>query len=590
METGRPAAGPNRFSGGRTRVAACTALALAAGMLLAAPAAHADDAPVPLPSVERPVPGAGEQQPTSTLKRSPAKRGAISAQDEGAPLAAPRSDVNGDGWSDLISQGLDGSVWVHTFDGNNPSVLGLHDPYDGTSAHVHKDIFSVAGLRSDGPVHFTLSSTGRLTAFANDTTYPSAYWSGTGWQQFNKVFSPGDLTGDGVGDVLARNHAGELFLYRATPGASAPLASKAGIGGGWAQYDQLAGVNDVNNDGIADLFARTPAGELFFYSGTGNASRPFEARVKVGDGWQIFNTLFSLDDFTEDGNAELMARAANGDLYTYVSTGTGKFLPRTKFGSDWHFRNQFANAGNIPAWGKNEVFGVDGSGTLWWYYDRNNGTLAPRQKISDTGGWKGAKITVASSLNDDSYADLLQIYNGHLYNYDIDNAPYDLGGGWGQFDTVLGAGDLSGDGKGDLVTRNSAGELFLHRGNGNGTGFASKLRVGSGWGQFNVLTGAGDISGDGRGDLIARARDGRLYLYEGTGVSSAPFRAKKLIGSGWGQFGRFAVVSDMTGDGRADLLARASDGTMYRYDADGRGNFKPRVKLGPGWNTYSSLF
>ncbi|MEU0372733.1 VCBS repeat-containing protein [Streptomyces sp. NPDC006283] len=285
-----------------------------------------------------------------------------------------------------------------------------------------------------------------------------------------------------------------------------------------------------------------------------------------------------------------MARAAGGDLYTYVSTGTGAFLPRTKFGSDWNFRNQFANAGNIPSWGKEELFGVDGGGTMWWYYDRNDGSFAARQKISDTGGWKGARITVASSLDDDSYADLLQIYDGALYNYGVEGGPAYIGSGWNQFNTVLGAGDLSGDGKGDLLTRNSAGELFLYRGNGQGTGFAARQKVGSGWGQFNVLTGAGDISGDGRADLIARAKDGKLYLYEGTGSASAPFKAKKLIGSGWGQYNKFAALADMTGDGRADLVARAVDGTLYRYDADGKGNFKPKAKIGTGWGTYSSLF
>ncbi|MEU0372732.1 hypothetical protein ABZ070_21175 [Streptomyces sp. NPDC006283] len=285
LESGRPAATPHRSFGGRSRVAACTALALAAGMLLAAPAAHADDAPAPLPTMERPAPGAGEEQPSSTLERPRVNRGAFSAQDEGAPLAAPRSDVNGDGWSDMISQGLDGRVWVNTFDGSDPYVYGLTDYY-GSSEQVYKDVFSVAGLRSDGPVHFTLSATGRLTAFANDPNYPSSFWSGTGWQQFNKVFSPGDLTGDGVGDVLARNYAGELFLYRATPNASEPLAVKVKVGSGWGQFDQLVGVNDVNNDAVADLFTRNPAGELFFYSGTGEASRPFKGRVKVGDGWQ----------------------------------------------------------------------------------------------------------------------------------------------------------------------------------------------------------------------------------------------------------------------------------------------------------------
>ncbi|MGW3407097.1 FG-GAP repeat domain-containing protein, partial [Streptomyces zhihengii] len=138
--------------------------------------------------------------------------------------------------------------------------------------------------------------------------------------------------------------------------------------------------------------------------------------------------------------------------------------------------------------------------------------------------------------------------------------------------------------------RDGSGTLYLYRGNGNGTGFAAKQRIGTGWGQFNALLGAGDISGDGRADLIARATDGRLYLYEGTGVAASPFKAKKLIGSGWGSFTALAAPGDMNGDGRADLVARGGNGTLYRYDSDGKGNFKPGATVGTGWNTYSGLY
>ncbi|NWF27171.1 VCBS repeat-containing protein [Streptomyces sp. PKU-EA00015] len=582
--TGRPAA--------TRRLAACTALALSvtAGALLASPApAFADEPPAPRATVEQPARDAG-QLPSLDLPRPEVNRGAFSAQEEGAPLAAPRSDVDGDGWSDMLFQNVAGRVFVSTGNGE-PYEYRFDDGIHESIGQFYKDVFSVAGLREGGPVHFTLTSTGRLSAYANSADHASIYWSGTGWQQFNKVFSPGDLTGDGVGDVLARTFAGDLYLYRATPAGAEPLAPRVKVGSGWGQYDQLVGMNDVNNDGIADLFARNTAGDLFFYSGTGEPTRPFKDRVKVGSGWNIFNTLFSLDDLDEDGNAELYARANNGDLYRYTSTGTGAFLPRVKEGGGWNPVFQFANAGNVSAWGKDELYGLDTRGTLYYYWDLNNGQFEPRFKIGDDGGWAGAKLTHASSLDDNGYSDLLEVYNGTLYNLSHKSEEVQaIGSGWGVYNTLVGPGDLSGDGKGDLLARNSAGELFLYRGNGTGTGFAAKQRIGSGWGQFNVLVGAGDISGDGRADLIARAKDGSLYLYQGTGVASAPFKAKKLIGTGWNQYNKFAAPGDMTGDGRADLVARTSDGVLYRYDSDGKGGFKPKAKIGTGWNTYTGLY
>ncbi|MFC9267741.1 FG-GAP repeat domain-containing protein [Streptomyces zhihengii] len=577
MESGRVAAGSRRNTRARVRVAACTALALAAGMLLSAPAAQADENPAPHRGIE--LPAAGAELPRLDLPRPDVNKGAFTAQDADAPLAAPRSDVDGDGWSDIVLQGLGGTVFVDTGD----SVWEPTYQDDGSQI---KDVFLAAGLRDDGPVHFTLSATGTLSAYVNDLYYPSRYWSGGGWQIYNKVFSPGDLTGDGIGDVLARTHSGELYLYTGSTNGAHPLGGRTLVGGGWNQFDQLAGMNDVNNDGIADLFTRNTAGELFFYSGTGEKTRPFKGKVKVGSGWNMFNTLFSIDDLDEDGNAELLARTSNGDLYNYSSTGTGAFHTRVEFGGGWNTVDRFANGSSVPSFGKDELIGLDTAGSLYYYYDLNNGKFAPRQRIGDGGAWKGAKLQHFSSLDADGVSELLEVYNGHLYN--LSAGAHDIGGGWGVYNTLVGPGDLSGDGKGDMVARDGSGTLYLYRGNGYGTGFAAKQRIGTGWGQFNALIGAGDISGDGRADLIARATDGKLYLYEGTGVAASPFKAKKLIGSGWGSF-TLAAPGDMNGDGRADLVARSGNGTLYRYDSDGKGNFKPRVSLGTGWNTYASI-
>ncbi|MFJ8693609.1 FG-GAP repeat domain-containing protein, partial [Streptomyces roseolilacinus] len=164
--------------------------------------------------------------------------------------------------------------------------------------------------------------------------------------------------------------------------------------------------------------------------------------------------------------------------------------------------------------------------------------------------------------------------------------------GWDAFNTLTGVGDLSGDGKGDLLARTPGGTLYLYRGDGQGYGFAGRTNVGSGWGVYNALVGAGDITGDGRADLLARTPGGTLYLYPGTGNAAAPFKARVTVGTGWNTYAKLVAPGDITGDGRADLLAVTSGGTLYRYITTHTGTANPfttRTNLGTGWNTYTQL-
>ncbi|MFF3289032.1 FG-GAP repeat domain-containing protein [Streptomyces sp. NPDC003023] len=574
-----------RRSAGR-RIAACTSLALAAGMLLAVPAS-ADEAPAHRSVGEQPREQAAAPNLTLPDLRTDKNRSGVSSESvEGAlAVARPRSDLNDDGASDMLYRTVNGDYRLALTGGG-----GNLDYSFEYSTESFADVFSIAGLDSTAADHatvFTVSSRGVLTAYKADPYFADAYWSGAGWQIYNKVFSPGDLTGDGVGDVLARTPGGELWIYAGTADKATPLAPRVKVGNGWNGYDQLVGVNDVNGDAIADLYARTPSGDLYFYSGTSEIGRPFKGRVKAGWGYDIYNTMFSTDDIDGDGLGDVFGRTLTGTLYYYISDGTGNFKPRQVDATGWNEASQFAGAGNNPAWGKNDVMGVDKSGVLWAYYGMNNGLLSQRYEVGS--GWQGAKLTLASSHDNDGYADLFEVYNGGLYNLSYGSEGGYLGSGWQIYNTLVGPGDLSGDGKGDLLARDSSGVLWLYQGNGNGSAVAPRIKIGAGWNGYNAIVGAGDITGDGRADIVARTPAGQLYLYKGHGQAGWVFESRQLIGGGWQGYNKLVAPGDITGDGRADLLATTSGGTLYRYDADGKSPFKPRVSIGSSWNTYASL-
>jgi hypothetical protein len=69
--------------------------------------------------------------------------------------------------------------------------------------------------------------------------------------------------------------------------------------------------------------------------------------------------------------------------------------------------------------------------------------------------------------------------------------------------------DFDGDGRADVLSRDSAGTLWLHPGNGK-SGLGSRVRLSGAWGAFDVITGYGDYNHDGRPDLLARSAATRV--------------------------------------------------------------------------------
>lgn len=567
------------------RIAACTALVLSAGMLLAAPASADDTAPRRA-AVEQSVPAIGEL-PSLTLPKHPAKK-SRAAGVEGAAAAVvpakPRLDLDGDGYSETMYRAINGKVYVEPSTGADSYEYSIY----GADGVQFKDLVAPGDLDGNGsPELLTLTATGTLSLYQSQSTSSSyATWSGQGWQMYNKVVGAGDLTGDGRGDLLARTPSGELYLYAANGAVdSNPFRSRVKVGNGWGVYDQLVGANDVTGDGIADLFTRTTAGELYFYAGTGKSAQPFKGRVLVGKGWNSYNQIIGVDDANGDGLGDIVARTTAGAVYYYESTGVGSFLTRSGGGGGWNVASQFVGAGGNPDFGKNEMFGLDTKGSLYWYYPKNNGLFAARQRVGNSGGWAGANLTFTSALTGDGRGDLLELYAGTLYN-----GNYTIGKGWGVYNSLVGPGDLSGDGKGDLLARTRGGTLYLYRGNGTGVGFASPIKVGGGWDAYNKLVGAGDYNGDGRTDLLARSKSGYLYLYPGTGVASKPFKARVTIGGGWNTYKKLAAPGDINGDGKADLVGVDAKGDLYRYTSTGTGKFGARARVGGGWATYVNLY
>jgi hypothetical protein len=183
---------------------------------------------------------------------------------------------------------------------------------------------------------------------------------------------------------------------------------------------------------------------------------------------------------------------------------------------------------------------------------------------------------------------------GDLYRYlttgteNLKYPPARIGGGWKGY-TLVSAGDLNGDGKGDLLARTPGGDLMLYRGTGTGGLAYPPSRLGGGWNVMTSMLSPGDLNSDGKADLLARKTNGDLMYYKGTGTGNLVYPPSRL-GGGWNTMNQLFSTGDFNSDGKADLLARKTNGDLMYYKGTGPGNLVyPPSRLGGGWSIYGSL-
>ncbi|OJF11524.1 FG-GAP repeat domain-containing protein [Couchioplanes caeruleus] len=210
---------------------------------------------------------------------------------------------------------------------------------------------------------------------------------GSGWNKHTAIFSPGDFSGDGFADVLVRNTAGELLLYRGNgKGGWLNGTAPEKIGSGWNKHTAILSPGDFTGDGFADVLVRNTAGELLLYRGNGKGAwLNGTAPDKIGSGWNKHTAILSPGDFTGDNFSDVIIRNAAGELLLYRGDGKGGWLNGTapdKIGSGWNQWNMIFSPGDWTMDGYPDIIVRNTAGELRLY--RGNGK----------GGW----IDPASNL------------------------------------------------------------------------------------------------------------------------------------------------------------------------------------------------
>ncbi|GAB3544179.1 hypothetical protein GCM10027404_00440 [Arthrobacter tumbae] len=154
---------------------------------------------------------------------------------------------------------------------------------------------------------------------------------GSGWSPVKGGFTT-DWNADGIHDVLAQWNDGTLTLYRGrfSGGFHAPIR----IGSGFGSSEITVG-HWIRGSRYPSLVAKDAQGSLLHYANGSGGALSSSRVTRIGAGWQ--GLRIAMADWNKDGNQDILATRANGELALYRSNGQGRFISESRpvIGTGW---------------------------------------------------------------------------------------------------------------------------------------------------------------------------------------------------------------------------------------------------------------
>jgi hypothetical protein len=240
-------------------------------------------------------------------------------------------DFNRDGRSDVVARSSTGKMMVLPGRGDGTYGAAL-----GPATNL-KSMRAITGANLvGGPGADLIGVAGKqLVVVANRDTFElgAAIDTGVSFAGMDRILNAGDVDRDGFGDVLTRDTSGSLWLFSGN--GTGALAPGRVIGQGWSAVEGITAVGDVTGDGLPDLVGTT-GGQLTVWTGNGSgfgSSLPVKGGVPSRAGLPSdlsgFDWVLEVQDMTLKGPGDFIVRdRASGVAYVYPGRRSGVSRPR----------------------------------------------------------------------------------------------------------------------------------------------------------------------------------------------------------------------------------------------------------------------